>query len=65
MEYILCHGPTMFSPYHLVYGHDAMLPWEIKIGSRRLELQDSLIADDYKLLMNNDIEDLSCHLLRT
>ena len=29
-----CHGLTKVSPYQLVYGHDAMLPWEIKTGSR-------------------------------
>jgi len=29
-----CHGATKVSPYQLVYGHDAVLPWEIKTGSR-------------------------------
>jgi len=31
---IACHGSTKVSPYQLVYGHDAVLPWEIKTGSR-------------------------------
>ena len=25
-----CHRSTKVSPYQLVYGHDAVLPWEIK-----------------------------------
>jgi len=29
-----CHGSTKILPYQLVYGHDAVLPWEIKTGSR-------------------------------
>jgi len=29
-----CHGATKVSPYQLVYGHDAVLPLEIKTGSR-------------------------------
>ena len=28
-----CHGSTKVSPYQLVYGHDAVLPWEVKTGS--------------------------------
>jgi len=35
-----CHGATKVSPYQLVYGHDAVLPWEIKTGSRRMLSQD-------------------------
>ena len=31
-----CHGSTKVSPYQLVYGHDAVLPWEIKTSSRRM-----------------------------
>jgi transposase InsO family protein len=34
---ISCHGSTKTSPYHLAYGQDAMLPWEITAGSRRVE----------------------------
>jgi len=33
---MVCHGSTKISPYQLVYGHDAVLPWEIKTGSRRV-----------------------------
>jgi transposase InsO family protein len=36
-HHILCHGATKTSPYHLVYGQEAMLPWEITAGSRRVE----------------------------
>jgi transposase InsO family protein len=28
-----CHGSTKCSPYELVYGHEAVLPWEISLGS--------------------------------
>jgi hypothetical protein len=34
---ISCHGATKTSPYHLVYGQEAVLPWEIMAGSRRVE----------------------------
>jgi transposase InsO family protein len=34
---ISCHGATKTSPYHLVYGQEAVLPWEITAGSRRVE----------------------------
>jgi transposase InsO family protein len=29
------HGTTKLYPYQLVYGHEAILPWGLKIGSRR------------------------------
>jgi len=28
-----CHCATKVSPYQLVYGHEAVLPWELKLGS--------------------------------
>jgi hypothetical protein len=31
------HGATKTSPYHLVYGQEAILPWEITAGSRHVE----------------------------
>ena len=34
---ISCHGSIKTSPYHLVYGQDTVLPWEIMAGSRRVE----------------------------
>jgi transposase InsO family protein len=30
---ISCHGATKTSTYHLVYGQEAVLPWEITTGS--------------------------------
>jgi len=48
------HGSTKVSPYQLVYGHDAVLPCEIKTGSRRLSFQDQLAADDYATLMTDE-----------
>jgi len=29
-----CHGATKVSPYQMVYGHDVVLHWEVKVGSR-------------------------------
>jgi hypothetical protein len=55
---ISCHGATKTSPYHLVYGQEAVLPWEITAGSRRVEFQNDLIAKEYAALMSNNIEDL-------
>jgi hypothetical protein len=34
---ISCHGAIKTSPYHLVYGQEAILPWEIMAGSRHVE----------------------------
>jgi len=59
-----CHGSTKVSPYQLVYGHDAVLPLEIKAGSRRLSFQDQLTADDYATLMKDELDDLVGHRLK-
>ena len=53
------HGSTKTSPYHLVYGQDAMLPWEITAGSRRVEFQNNLTTEQYAALMNDNVEDLT------
>jgi len=59
-----CHGAIKVSPYQLVYGHDAVLPWEIKTGSRRISSQDQLTIDDYTTLMKDELEDLAGHWLK-
>jgi hypothetical protein len=59
-----CHGSTKCSPYELVYGYSVVLPWQTKIGSRRILLQDNLKADDYKCLLMDNLEDLHCHRLK-
>ena len=48
-----------------MYGHNAVLPWEVRTGSRRVTLQNDLLAKVYKNLMMNNLEDLSCLRLRT
>jgi hypothetical protein len=58
-----CHGATKASPYQLVYGHDAVLPWELKTGSRRTSLQDQLWVNDYSA-MKEELEDLAGYWLR-
>jgi hypothetical protein len=57
--HISCHGSTKTSPYHLVYGQEAVLPWEVTAGSRRIEFQNDLTADEYATLMNDNVEDLT------
>jgi hypothetical protein len=57
--HISCHGATKTSPYHLVYGQEAVLPWEITAGSRLIEFQNNLTAEEYAALMNDNIEDLT------
>ena len=44
--------------YHLVYCQDAVLPMEITAGSRRVEFQNDLSAEQYAALMNDNVEDL-------
>lgn len=56
--WMVFHSATKVSPYQLVYGHEVILPWELKIGSRRLALQNQLTANDYANLMINENEDL-------
>ena len=58
-----CHGATKVSPYQLVYGHEAVLPWETRLGSRRITFQDQLTAKDYATLMKDELEDLARHRL--
>ncbi len=53
-----CHGSIQVPPYKLVYGHKAVLPWEVRIRSRRTELQNDLTADEYYNLMADEREDL-------
>ena len=59
-----CHGSIKCSPYELVYGHEAVLPWEINIGSRRVLQQNNLKANDYKNLMMDNLDDLNFHRLK-
>jgi len=59
-----CHGSTKVSPYQLVYGHDVVLPWEIKTGSKRIFSQDQLTTDDYATLMKDELDDLAGHWLK-
>jgi transposase InsO family protein len=58
------HGATKTSPYELVYGHHAVLPWEIESDSSRVVLQKNLSSKDYSGLMMDDLEDLHMILLR-
>ena len=58
------HGLIKTTPYELVYGHNVVLPWKIRTGSRRVTLQKDLSAEVYKNLMIDDLEDLSCLRLR-
>jgi hypothetical protein len=55
-------GATKTSPYELVYGHHAVLPWEIQSDSRRVVLQKDLSSKDYSGLMMDKLEDF--HMIR-
>jgi hypothetical protein len=59
-----CHGATKVSPYQLVYGHEAGLLWELKLGSQRVTFQDQLTTYEYSALMNDGLEDLAGHRLK-
>jgi hypothetical protein len=56
------HGATQTSPYELVYGHHAILPWEMQSDSRRVVLQKDLSSKDYNDLMMDELDDL--HMIR-
>jgi hypothetical protein len=56
------HGGTKTSPNELVYGHQAVLPWEMQSDSRRVILQKDLSSRDYSSLMMDELEDL--HMIR-
>jgi hypothetical protein len=58
------HGGTKTSPYELVYGHHAVLPWEMQSDSRRVVLQKDLSSKDYSGLMMDELEDLHMIHLR-
>jgi hypothetical protein len=56
---ISCHGATKTLSYHLVYGQEAVLPWEITVGSRGVEFQNNLTGEQYAALMNDNVKDLT------
>ena len=56
-----CHGATKLSPYQLVYGHEAVLPWELKLDSRCVTFQDQLMSNEYSTLMKDELDDLDGH----
>jgi transposase InsO family protein len=58
------HGATKSSPYELVYGHHAVLQWEMQSDSRRVVLQKDLSSKDYSGLMMDELEDLHMICLR-
>ena len=59
-----CHGATKVSPYQLVYGHEVVLPRELKLDSRRVTFQDQLTDDEYSALMKGELKDLAGHRLK-
>ena len=59
----LVMGPPRCPHISCVYGHEVVLPWELRLGSRRVTFQDQLTADDYMTLMKDELEDLADHRL--
>jgi hypothetical protein len=57
------HGATQTS-YELVYGHHAILPWEMQSDSRKIILQKDLSSKDYNDLMMDELEGLHMIHLR-
>ena len=53
-----------FYPYQLISGHEAVLPWELKTGSKQLALHNLLTTDDYRNLVMNESEDLVNYRVR-
>ena len=41
-----------------MYGQEAVLPWEVTAGSRHVEFQNDLSAEEYAALMSDNVEDL-------
>jgi transposase InsO family protein len=56
---ISCHGAIKTSPYHLVYGQEAVLPWKIMASSRCVEFHNDLTTEEYAVLMNDNVKDLT------
>jgi hypothetical protein len=56
-HHISCHGAMKTLPYHLVYGQETVLPWEITADSRHVKFQNDLTAKQYAGLMNDNVED--------
>jgi hypothetical protein len=42
-----------------MYGQEAVLPWEITAGSRRIEFQNDLTAEEHAALMSDNVEDIT------
>jgi hypothetical protein len=57
--HVSCHGAARTSPYHLVYGQEAVLPWEIMAGSGRIEFKNDLTVEEYATLMSDNVEDIT------
>ena len=58
-----CHGATKVCLYQLMYGHEVVLPWELKVGSRCVTFQDQLTTNEYSALMKDGLEDVTSHRL--
>jgi hypothetical protein len=52
------HGATKTSPYELVYGHHAILPWEMQYDSRRVVLQKDLSSKDLHMIRLRALENI-------
>ncbi|XP_015965768.1 uncharacterized protein LOC107489524 [Arachis duranensis] len=51
-------GLTGTSPYKLVYGHDAVLPFEINLNTLRVSKQNDFPVDDYWNAMFDELNEL-------
>jgi hypothetical protein len=53
------HGATKVTPFEVVYGQEAVLPFEVNLGAYRLAKQDDLNVDTYYALMMDNIDEVT------
>jgi hypothetical protein len=52
------HRATKVSPFELVYGHEVVLPLEIRLNAIRFARKNDLVVDDYHDLMMDNIDEV-------
>jgi hypothetical protein len=51
------HGATKVTPFELVFGQEVVLPIEVNLQAIRVAQQNSLMADEYKDLMMDRLDE--------
>jgi predicted RNA-binding protein len=58
-HHISRRGATKVTPFELVYGQEAVLPFEVNLGTYRLAKQNDLSVDTYHALMMENIDEVT------